>query len=67
MRAIIAEIGVMRGRIRVYLQDSSIKTSKKRNANFVSKLTSLGVYCAEGGKRGDEGQKSGSFGWESGF
>lgn len=27
-----------------YLQDSVIKASKKRNANFVSKLASIGVY-----------------------
>ena len=25
------------------------------------------VYCAEGGKRGHEGRKTGGFGWESGF
>ena len=52
VRAIIAEIGVIQGRRRAYLQGSGIKIRKKRNVSFVSKLTSLGVYCAEGGKKG---------------
>ena len=44
VRAISEEIGVIQGRKRTYLQDSSIKTSKKRNVSFVSKLTSLGAF-----------------------
>ena len=51
----------------VYLQDSDIKTGKKRNVSFVSKLTSLGVYDAEGGKTGNEGRKTGDLVYESGF
>ena len=67
VRAIIAEIWVIQGRRRVYLQDSGIKTSKKRNVSFVSKLTSLGVYDAEGGKTGCEGWEMGDPGAGSEF
>ena len=40
---VIAETGAKIGLTRAYLQDSSIKISKKMNANFVSKLAFRGV------------------------
>ena len=42
VRVIIAKTGAYMGLTRVYLQDFNIKTSKKMNANFVSKLAFRG-------------------------
>ena len=39
---IIAESRELLGLTRVYLQEFNIKVSKKMNANFVSKLASIG-------------------------
>ena len=42
VRLIIAEIGALLGVAGLYLQDFNIKVSKKKNANFVSKLAFRG-------------------------